>query len=203
MKLDALIMAGGRGTRMDGDVEKPLLEIDGSPMVERVLSALKGSMCVARIWAATSENAPGTESLLVGRGAAVFRTPGRGYVEDMVCALEGLGLGKTLVVSADLALLSSEDIDFVAGEYEKGGCPAMKVVVPVGVFEELGIVPELELDGLVPSGVNVVDGRDLNGKECELVTRKLSLAVNVNTVGDLEISKLYIDKIDKTGQKEE
>ena len=203
MKVDALVMAGGRGERMRSEVEKPLLRIGDSAMIERVLSALEGSRYVARVWVATSGNVPETEALLRERGIAVLRTPGRRYIEDMTRALKELGLGRTLVVSADLALISSEDIDYVMEEYDGRGCAAMKVVVPVEVFEELGIAYELEMDGCVPSGVNVVDGRHLEGEESVLVTRRIALAVNVNTQGDAEISKLYIGKVEKTGEKEE
>ena len=203
MKVDALIMAGGKGERMRSDVEKSLLRIGNFTMLEKVIFALEGAKYVVGIWAATSENAPETETFLKERSIAILRTPGRGYVEDVVYALKELGLGKTLVISADLALISSEDIDYAIEEYNKSGCAAMKVVVPLDVFEEVGVEPELEIEGLAPSGINVVDGKNLEGEEFELVTRRVAFAVNVNTAQDVEISKLYIGKDGKTEEKEE
>ncbi len=39
----ALIMAGGKGTRMDSDTEKPLIKLFGIPMIQYVIDALSNS----------------------------------------------------------------------------------------------------------------------------------------------------------------
>ena len=39
----ALIMAGGKGTRMGTRTEKPLIELGGDPMIKRVIDALSAS----------------------------------------------------------------------------------------------------------------------------------------------------------------
>ena len=41
MKVTALVMAGGKGTRMTLAEEKPLLHIGGKPVIDHVLKALK------------------------------------------------------------------------------------------------------------------------------------------------------------------
>ncbi|MCW4036576.1 MAG: NTP transferase domain-containing protein [Candidatus Bathyarchaeota archaeon] len=41
MGVTALLMAGGKGTRMALRGEKPLLEVDGKPMIEHVIEALR------------------------------------------------------------------------------------------------------------------------------------------------------------------
>ncbi|WP_394348666.1 NTP transferase domain-containing protein [Halovivax sp.] len=38
--MDTLVMCGGRGTRLDAEVEKPLFEVGDRPMIDRVLDAL-------------------------------------------------------------------------------------------------------------------------------------------------------------------
>jgi len=54
MGVTALVMAGGRGTRM-GTEEKSLLKVGGKPMVEYVLNALKGAKKVEEIIVETVE----------------------------------------------------------------------------------------------------------------------------------------------------
>ncbi len=43
MGVTALIMAGGKGSRMDLLNEKPLIELDGKPIITYVLDSLKKS----------------------------------------------------------------------------------------------------------------------------------------------------------------
>jgi len=59
VRVDALVMCGGLGSRLDGDVEKPLVEVGGARMVDRVVAALVGSP-VDDVYAVTSPNAPAT-----------------------------------------------------------------------------------------------------------------------------------------------
>ena len=50
----ALIMAGGKGTRMECDTEKPLIELFGIPMIQHVIDALSKSNGISDIIVATS-----------------------------------------------------------------------------------------------------------------------------------------------------
>ena len=58
-----LIMAGGKGTRMNSNQEKLLLKYK-KPIILHVLDALRNSNCFSKIIAATSSNSPETEKLL-------------------------------------------------------------------------------------------------------------------------------------------
>lgn len=190
MKLSALLMAGGKGTRLkaEADVEKPLLELDGRFLIDYIIDALDGCEDIGRFWAVTSTHTKQTEKYLKERSIQVLRTPGNGYVKDMVFAIKKLGLGKTLVVSSDLPLLTSEDLRWVIREYRGHGLPALTVMIPIKIVRERGIRPDTVINGCVPSGVNFVDGKNLNGSEFKLVTMKSKFAVNINTQSDFEIA---------------
>ena len=54
-----LIMAGGKGTRMNMEQEKLLLNYK-KPIILHVVDALKDSNCFSQIIAATSSNSPET-----------------------------------------------------------------------------------------------------------------------------------------------
>lgn len=191
MKLDGLVMAGGRGTRLGLSVEKPLLPFRGKPLVERVIEALTGSRYIDRIFVATSERTRGTEKLMAEMGITTIRTPGKGYVEDLVYAVEKLGLGKVLTIGSDLPLMTSADIDWTAEEYERAGKSALTVLVPREVLERHGLTPTLLMGDHVPSGVNILDGRDLDGEEAKVITEKVQFAFNVNTLEELALAEGY------------
>ena len=44
----ALVMAGGKGTRLNMDCEKPLLELADKPMIDYVLSSLSKSSYIKK-----------------------------------------------------------------------------------------------------------------------------------------------------------
>ncbi|MFQ6105868.1 MAG: NTP transferase domain-containing protein [Candidatus Hydrothermarchaeaceae archaeon] len=184
MKLDALIMAGGKGSRLGIDAEKPLLLFDNKTLIERVIEALK-SKYIKDITVVTSRSTGKTEAKMREKGVNVVRAPGRGYVNDMLYALEKMKLGKTLVISSDLPLVTSADIDYIIKEYLKRGRPAMSVFVPERVFKEHGIKPTMVIGALVPAGINIVDGNNIEGEEAKLISEKVEFAVNVNTMNEI------------------
>lgn len=185
LKLDALIMAGGRGTRLKVNVEKPLLIFRGRSLIERLLGALRASKYIKSVTVVTSKNTEKTEAGMRERGVNTLRAPGSGYVEDMIYALKKLRLGKTLVISSDMPLISGEDVDYVVEEYFKKGKPAMAVFVPEKIFKKYKIKPTMVFDDVVPAGINIVDGNNLNGEESKLITEKIQFAGNLNSVEDL------------------
>ncbi|MFQ5975759.1 MAG: NTP transferase domain-containing protein [Candidatus Hydrothermarchaeales archaeon] len=195
-RLDALVMAGGEGKRLGLD-EKPLVELDGKPLISYVLDALSGSRHIDNVVVSTSKHTKKTQEFLKTYSIKTIETKGADYVEDMVYAVKKLNFGKTLVVSSDLPLITSKDIDTVIEEYFRQSCPAMKVVIPLNIFEKYKLKPSLVSNGLVPSGVNIVDGKNLDGKEFSLVTDKEEFAFNLNTLNDLESIERYKKLISK------
>lgn len=178
-------MCGGRGTRLEAETEKPLFEIDGRPMVGRVLAALEASR-IETVYAAVSPNAPETGAYVEETPAAPIETPGEGYVEDLEFVLERVDR-PVLTVAADLPLLSGEVVDRVLDAHERG---SLAVCTPVEIKELLELSVDLTVrEGgreLVPTGVNVVgEGRDDTD-----VTYDVRLAVNVNRRSDAEIAEV-------------
>ncbi len=186
MKLDALVMSGGRGSRMVGG-EKPMLRVGGRPMVDIVFQALRGSMHIGEIWCVTTKQTPRTEEHLRSKGARIHRARGIGYVEDMREAMIDIGLSQAVVVSADLPLITSEGIDRVVEEYSKISTGSLAVVVPLETLREISAEPSISMGGLVPSGVNVVDLGST--REEFIVSRDLQFAVNVNSPAELELAE--------------
>lgn len=196
MGLTALVMAGGKATRMNVATEKPLLEVGGKPMIEHVLGALTQSKTVDRIIVAVSESTPQTARKARELNTQVLETPGEDYISDMKYAIRKLDLCIVLTVSADLPFITAEIVDQAVEKYRSCSKPSLAVMTPIDVYERFGSQPEyiFQVDGrsVVPIGINIIDGRRINEPELEqaiLVTESEELALNVNTPRELETAR--------------
>jgi adenosylcobinamide-phosphate guanylyltransferase len=183
----ALVMAGGKGTRMESNLEKPLTKVKGKLLIEHVLTALQDAKRVERIVVATSRYTPQTALFLDKLGFEVAKTPGDGYIEDLAFLVSRDEFEDQIIltVTSDLPLITSEIIDQVLEEYQKSSKPAMAVMIPVEVFREHGLEPSLVLGNLVPSGLNILRGKDNEQDEEVLVLSKIELALNINSLEDI------------------
>jgi len=176
-------MCGGQGTRLGGASEKPLVSVDGAPMIDRVCAALASSR-VDTVYAAVSPHAPETRAHVTASTVAVVETPGDGYVADLTAALDRIGR-PALTVAADLPLLAPEPVDRVLGTADG----SLVVTVPVALKRRLGTSVDTTVDhdgkDLAPTGVNVVAGTD----DDIYVSDDPRLAVNVNRPTDLWIAE--------------
>jgi adenosylcobinamide-phosphate guanylyltransferase len=182
--MDALVMCGGQGKRLDFDGEKPLYEIAGQPMIDRVIDALEAS-AVTRISAVGSPQVPETRTHV---GVPVIEGTGDGYVADLTLALEQVET-PVLTLGADLPLLDGPAIDWVLDAYDTGSA---MVAVPVERKTELGVSIDstTESQGTIvaPTGVNVVGDPE---PEDTLMTTDPKFAVNVNRPRDAWIATVF------------
>jgi len=111
-----LVMAGGKGIRMNLDNEKLLLKYK-KPIILHVIDSLKNSNCFSKILAITSSNSPKTKKLLQENNVETFETPGIDYVKDLNLALKTIN-DVVLVTSGDLPLLDKEIIQKIVSHYD-------------------------------------------------------------------------------------
>lgn len=182
--------------------EKPMIKIGNKPMILHVLEALKKSKRVSKIFVAVSKYTPKTAEFVNKLGLDCVETPGKGYVYDMHYAIKLLRLGKVLIISADLPFIKEKMIDEIVQSFEKCNRPAMTVAVPLEVYEGLGITTNhvFEVNGrkVAPAGLNIIDGTRITETEKELEEKVLivnwnEIAVNVNTVDDLEVARKLVN----------
>ena len=206
MGITALVMAGGRGTRMKLPEEKPLIEVCGKPVIEYVLSALKDAKKIDRIIVATTSATPKTTLLMQQHNIEVIQTPGKDYVSDMGYTVQTLKLGIFLAIAADLPLVKPEMLDTIIAYYERSGKPALTVAVPLATKVQLGMCVDYSFveqgQKLVPVGINVIDGSKRYGDEwldqdiCILNHQELT--ININTTQELQIAqRLLNDQLKK------
>jgi len=211
----AILLCGGRGSRLGGDVEKPLVEVGGKPVVDRVLAALEASR-IERVVAVSSPHTPETTRHLRNRqngrgepdGGDDERGPpalvlevcvgsGEGYVADLTRGLS-MVTRPAVTVAADLPLLRGSDVDDVihaarsAAAPDTDSRPSVTVCVPVATKHALGVSVETTVDHegtqVAPTGLNVVAGET----DRVIVRDRDSLAVNVNHPSDLGVARRLV-----------
>ncbi|MHA1632027.1 MAG: NTP transferase domain-containing protein [Candidatus Freyarchaeota archaeon] len=199
MGLTALLMAGGKGSRLKVQEEKPLLQVSGKPMIEYVLNALKGAHKVNDVIVTVSKYTPKTAAFVRKLRLKAFQTPGKGFCLDTRYAIEKLKLRTVLTICADLPLVTSELIDKVATHYERCGKPALTVMTPLETYKKLGLnadyVFTVKERKLVPVGINVIDGRRIKEKTLDqevFIVDDARIVVNVNTLEDLKTVELIL-----------
>ena len=111
-----LVMAGGKGTRMNLDGEKLLLKFK-KPVILHVIDSLQNSNSFSKILAVTSCNSPKTKKLLEENDIEIFDTSGDGYVKDLNSALRTIN-DHVLVISGDLPLLDEEIIKKITNHFD-------------------------------------------------------------------------------------
>lgn len=205
-------MCGGEGSRLrDGAIatEKPLVEVDGRPMLNRVWDTLADSR-VEAVYAAVSPVAPKTRERareLASGADGVVETPGDGYVADLDRVLESVST-PVLTVAVDLPLLAPALVNRVlrvAGD-DPTDVPSTTVCVPAalkrrfgasvdttlspGLIEDGQVLPESAsepIPELAPTGLNVV--ADADAGNTTWISYDARLAVNVNRPADLELAE--------------
>ena len=205
MTVTALVMAGGKGTRMTLAEEKPLLRVGGKPVVELVLEALKNAKKVDSVVVAVSHYTPKTAKHLEKFPVKILKTPGKEYVSDMGYAVKTLKLQTVLTIAADMPLITGDIIDEIIERYLAYGKPALAVAVPLETKQKLGMNLGYAFDfggkQVVPAGINVNDGSRIDDAELEqevYVLDKVEVAVNINTVEELRIAEEQFAKLHKT-----
>ena len=129
-------------------------------------------------------------------GVETIITPGKGFHEDMRFAIRTLRLRDVLVISSDLPLVTAATIEQAVEEYRASGKSALAVMAPAELYAGLGVKPDYVLKigdrDLVPVGINLIDGRRIDEGEldqAEMIVTSDEIALNVNTVHDLEIAR--------------
>jgi len=190
-------MAGGKGSRLKMG-EKPLVKLFGRPLIDYVVSALLDSSA-GRIFVASTKNVPLTERWAAERELTVVYTSGKGFVADMVEAVEKACVTEPiLIIMADMPLVTPDLIDDIIEIYEERLEPALSTHTPLKLHNRLGRRPDslFNYQGqlIVPSGINILDGANIREEQEDfhLIMERIELAVNVNVAEDLKLCESII-----------
>ena len=194
----AILMAGGMGTRLEVPCEKPLFKLCDKPLFKYVLDNINQSRLIDKTVIAVSHHTPETTKYLQSLNGdfEILDTSGDSYLTDLSYILdyfEKKSDNDTLLfINADLPFISAETIDNVLEYYFDCGKDALSTLVPVEIFEDLGLNYSYEFNGNVPSGLNVLRSVNIVQDEAQLIIPKRELALNINTLLDSKVAeKLY------------
>jgi adenosylcobinamide-phosphate guanylyltransferase len=201
--MDAIIMAGGLGSRL-GMGEKPCVTLLNKPLITYVVDALNEASGIENVYVAVSPATPLTQSFLEKKYNGEVRTimtGGGNYVGDMIYAVKEAAINApVLIIMADLPLLKGRHIEYVIEEYKKCGKPAMSVFSPLSVCKGLSVRPDTVFNWagelIVPSGVNIIDGSNIEQEQEyeSLVSQETAFALNINRAEDLQRCKQIIEQ---------
>ncbi len=187
-----IVMAGGKGTRMNIDDEKLLLKYK-KPIILHVVDSLKNSNLFSKILAVTSKNSPKTKKLLEENNVEIFDASGIGYVEDLNLVLKSID-DSVLVTSGDLPLLDKDIIQKIVNQYD-----SQKTWTSILVTEKFLSTLGLESDYLVNfadqtchyTGISLVNSKKIisleNLDENYIIIDDKRIAFNLNSKHDYDL----------------
>ena len=187
-----LVMAGGKGSRMEFPApEKLLLEYE-KPIIFHVIDSLNDSHCFSKVFAATSPNSPDTKYELEQRGIETLDTQGNGYVNDLNFLLQKMD-GFVFVVSGDLPLLDEAIIQKLI-ELNSGNVWT-SFLVSKKFLNHLGLKSNLLINydniDCVHTGISIVNADKIQNldpvKENYIILDDKRIAFNLNTKKDYEL----------------
>jgi adenosylcobinamide-phosphate guanylyltransferase len=187
-----LVMAGGKGTRMNLDNEKLLLKYKKS-IILHVTDSLKDSNCFSKILALTSSNSPKTKQLLQENNIEIFNTNGIGYVEDLSLVLQSTN-DSVLVTSGDLPLLDKEIIKKIVKHYDPEKIWT-SILVTNKFLTKLGLESDYSLQYSDQrchyTGISLINSNKINSSknlnENYIIIDDKRIAFNLNTKQDYEL----------------
>lgn len=198
MKVPALIMAGGKGTRMGLPTEKPMLPFLGKPLVDWVAQAILDAKKISDFYVVTSSNTPETEKHGLERGWKVLHTDAKGYHNDLKQAVSKANLtGPVLTIPSDVPAITGKVLDKIIDAFEVCSKDFLAVFVPIKSRQNLGLsissTDEYKGEWYAVSGVNIINGIKIqNEGKIEtnaIITEETEVLLNINTVKDLEIAE--------------
>jgi adenosylcobinamide-phosphate guanylyltransferase len=205
MKVVALIMAGGRGKRLELPVEKPLLQFLGKPLIEWIVEAVKASRSISDFYVVTSQHTPETERRCNQENWSIIRTDGKNYHDDLKQAVLDKKLCfPVLTIPADLPALTGKFIDKTVAAFVQQGKDALAVFATLERRDKLGLsvssFDQHEGVTYAVSGINILNGSKIFQEHIEtgaLITDEIEAFLNINTKKDLEIAQRIVQDMQK------
>ncbi len=179
--MKAVIMAGGRATRFDGEVEKALLEVGGRKLLRRSVDALPHDR-LNEILVAVSSHTPRTKVEAERAGLEIIETLGMGYHQDVMELLEKLD-DTFLTLNVDVPFITEHHVVELLRAFDGNSLAA---VVPTS---RVAVRPRMESVGVDAAGepftwvgLNIVTP---NPETRTIVLDDPFLAFNINDEDDL------------------
>ena len=171
-----IVMAGGKGTRMNLDEEKLLLTYK-KPIILHVIDSLRNSNLFSKILAVTSTNSPKTKKLLEENNVEIFDTYGIDYVEDLNLVLKSID-DAVLITSGDLPLLDEDIVQKIVNQYNSHKI-WVSILVTKNFLSSLGLESNYQVN--------------FNDEICHYTGISLVNSKKISSLKNLEANYIIID----------
>jgi len=188
----AVVMAGGKGSRMKSNDEKLLLHYK-KPLIHHVIDALEASKCFEKIVAITSQNSPKTHDFLKELGIDLIETSGNSYVEDLNQILVSFD-EPIFVISGDFPFIDGDIIKQIVTNYNPENV-WQSFVVTKQFIESLELTAEFEVnvddEPCYLTGISLINSKKIPSlssiNESYEILNDKRIAFNLNTKHDYEL----------------
>ena len=188
-----LVMAGGKGSRMEFPTPEKLLLKYEKPIIFHVIDSLNNSHCFSKVFAATSSNSPDTKFELEQIGVETLDTSGDGYVNDLNLLLQKMD-GFVFVVSGDLPLLDEKIIQVITEKFNTKNVWT-SFLVSKKFLNSLGLESNLLINygdiDCVHTGISIINADKIQNldqvKENYIILDDKRIAFNLNRMKDYEL----------------
>ncbi len=171
-------MAGGRGSRLGG-VEKPLLNICGRKIIERITSiAYKLSPNVS---VAVSKHTPKTRKWCLENNISIIETPGEGYPKDIGYILEKTST-PILFLPADTPFLTLDSLRYFVEKALSIDTGIVTLIVSKQCFPQ-------QLSSPNPSPIGISLFKNKHGYWANIVMCRFPDLLDIDTPGELEYAR--------------
>ncbi len=176
--LDAVVLAGGVDSgelfEETGIAHRPLLEVGGQPIIQRVLAALRGAVSVREVILV----APEPVHTIVGDEAVDRRvTASDSFIGNLVNGVESVrrDADAVLIITADLPLLTAAAVNDLCDQAERARADVVYPIIPKESSERVfpgGKRTYVKLrEGVFTGGNGMVLARDFVSRRRELIER--------------------------------
>ena len=187
-----IVMAGGKGTRMELEQEKLLLKYK-KPVILHVIDALDESKCFSKVMAITSPNSPKTKALLTKSNIEIVDSSGTGFVTDLNQVLNSIS-DPVFVTSGDLPFLDGKIIMNIVSLYNPENIWT-SIIVTKEFLDSLNLTSEFMVtfndQKCFFTGISLINTKKINNltqiKETFQILDDKRVAFNLNTKQDYEL----------------
>jgi len=192
----ALIMAGGRGTRL-GMGEKPLVRILNRPMIDYIVKAFEEAGHEPVI--ALSDNVPMTKNWCRVNGIEYYSAGGLGYVEDLIeFTTETDERSPFLTCASDIPGITPGTINEIYLKYTESKKESCSVWIPEDLIRKINFSCNYRenIRGIIscPTGLNIVNGSRIAEEQDEIkvISEDITLGYNINTPEELSLFENFL-----------
>ncbi len=180
-------MAGGKSSRLQKNIEKPLLKIKNRKLLEIILK--KTRKLENQTIIAVSVNTPNTKQYCEQNNYDYIETPGKGYIKDSEWIYNKYGA--FISVSTDIPFLKTSNIKKLEKNYK--GNSLTGVVKKPDLPDSINNSNSYEHQGeeIIPTGLNIYTNKSENNI---IYLDNPKLGLNVNTREDKKVAEKLWEK---------